>query len=100
MPASSKIQYPLRKQSRRDVSSDSLWDMVEILDLILDGLGEVADLIESLEAKLKKEQSIRICNTIVTGANELSKKFNSIAKAAKANSELLYAALYETDPCK
>jgi hypothetical protein len=61
-------------------------------------MGEVADLIESLEAKLKKEQSVRVCNTIVTGANELSNNFSSVAKAAKANSELLYDTFHETYP--
>jgi hypothetical protein len=63
-------------------------------------MGEVADLIESLEAKLEKEQSVRICNTIVTSAKELPNNFSSVAKAVKANSELLYDTFQETHPCR
>ena len=87
-PASSKIKYPAYFDTRGFSSNASLTGE-EALISILNELGKVADLVESLGTRSKSQVNIdevrrgKLCNAIVNGSNELTAQFNAAADATK-----------------
>lgn len=87
-PASSKIKYPAYFDTR-DFSSNANLTGQEVLISILNELGKVADLVESLGIRSKSQVNIdevrkrELCNAIVKGANKLTAQFNTAADATR-----------------